>query len=61
VTRLKRVESCELTSPRTFSSIDRAPRRRAEHEVCTNAGSLPAAMRAIANRFGELEKQHAAI
>jgi len=31
-----------------------------ESEVWTNFGSLPAAMRAIENRFGELERQRAA-
>jgi len=40
-----------------YSSWLTAP---AESEVWTNFGSLPAAMRAIENRFGELEKQRAA-
>ena len=40
-----------------YSSWLSAP---AEDEVWTNFGSLPAAMRAIENRFGELEKQRAA-
>jgi thiosulfate/3-mercaptopyruvate sulfurtransferase len=40
-----------------YSSWLTAP---AEDEVWTNFGSLPFAMRAIENRFGELEKQRAA-
>jgi thiosulfate/3-mercaptopyruvate sulfurtransferase len=40
-----------------YSSWLTAP---AEDEVWTNFGSLPAAMRAIENRFGELEKQRGA-
>ena len=40
-----------------YSSWLTAP---AEDEIWTNFGSLPAAMRAIENRFGELEKQQAA-
>jgi len=40
-----------------YSSWLSAP---AEDEIWTNFGSLPAAMRAIENRFGELEKQRAA-
>jgi len=39
-----------------YSSWLSAP---AEDEIWTNFGSLPAAMRAIENRFGELEKQRA--
>jgi thiosulfate/3-mercaptopyruvate sulfurtransferase len=40
-----------------YSSWLTAP---AEDEIWTNFGSLPAAMRAIENRFGELEKQRVA-
>jgi thiosulfate/3-mercaptopyruvate sulfurtransferase len=40
-----------------YSSWLSAP---AEDEIWTNFGSLPAAMRAIENRFGELERQRAA-
>ena len=40
-----------------YSSWLTAP---AEDEVWTNFGSLPAAMRAIENRFGELERQRVA-
>jgi len=40
-----------------YSSWLSAP---AEDEIWTNFGSLPAAMRSIENRFGELEKQRAA-
>lgn len=40
-----------------YSSWLSAP---AEDEIWTNFGSLPAAMRAIENRFGELEKQRTA-
>ena len=40
-----------------YSSWLTAP---AEDEVWTNFGSLPFTMRAIENRFGELEKQRAA-
>lgn len=40
-----------------YSSWLTAP---AEDEIWTNFGSLPAAIRAIENRFGELEKQRAA-
>ena len=40
-----------------YSSWLSAP---AEDEIWTNFGSLPAAMRAFENRFGELEKQRAA-
>jgi thiosulfate/3-mercaptopyruvate sulfurtransferase len=40
-----------------YSSWLSAP---AEDEVWTNFGSLPAAIRTMENRFGELEKQRAA-